>query len=49
MENVVSAKKTLWANIGSHQFHLPEGKPEAQVLDSRITLVYQDLPKIMEQ
>jgi hypothetical protein len=29
----VCAKKTIWANTGSHQFHLPEGKPEAQVLD----------------
>lgn len=44
-ENIASGKKTLWANIGAHQFHLPEGKPDAQVLDGLVTLVY---PKIDE-
>ena len=26
-----------------HQFHLPEGRPDAQVFDGMITLVYGDL------
>ena len=33
-------KKTLWANIGAQQFHLPEGKPDAQVLKGEIRLCY---------
>jgi hypothetical protein len=33
-------KKTVWANIGANQFHLPEGKPDAQVLEGVVTLVY---------
>lgn len=49
MENVVSGEKTIWANIGANQFHLPEGKPDAQVLDGSITLVYEDLSKVMER
>jgi hypothetical protein len=43
MENVKAGKKTVWANIGSHQFHLPEGRPDAQVLDGVITLVYPNI------
>ena len=35
-------KKTLWANVGMHQFHLPEGKPDAQVFDGVITLIHED-------
>ncbi|KAL7465102.1 hypothetical protein ACHAXS_005427 [Conticribra weissflogii] len=42
-ENYSSGKKTVWANIGMHQFHLPEGNPEAQVLDGKITLIYETL------
>lgn len=42
-ENLHSGKKTLWANIGSNQFHLPEGKPDAQVLEGVVTLAYPDL------
>ncbi|KAL3916894.1 MAG: hypothetical protein SGILL_004970 [Bacillariaceae sp.] len=42
-ENVKSGKKTVWANIGAHQFHLPEGKPKAQVLDGVVTLAYPNL------
>ena len=41
----MKGKDTLWANIGAQQFHLPEGKPEAQVFDGIITLSY---PKIDE-
>jgi hypothetical protein len=43
MENLKKGSKTLWANIGSNQFHLPEGKPDAQVLEGVITLAYPDL------
>jgi hypothetical protein len=49
MENVLIGKKTLWANIGAQQFHLPEGKPDAQVLDGLITLVYPDLAPLEER
>ncbi|KAL3943363.1 MAG: hypothetical protein SGBAC_002566 [Bacillariaceae sp.] len=49
IDNVASGKKTLWCNIGANQFHLPEGKPDAQVLDGIITLVYPDIPKLMER
>ena len=49
MENVASGKKTIWANIGANQFHLPEGKPDAQVFDGVITLVYPDLSKLLER
>jgi hypothetical protein len=44
-------KKTLWANIGAQQFHLPEGKPDAQVLDGEIRLCFSeiDLQKLMER
>ena len=49
MENVKSGKKTIWANIGANQFHLPEGKPDAQVLDGVITLFYPDLSKLLDR
>jgi len=39
-ENYEKGSKTLWANIGAQQFHLPEGKPDAQVLDGEIRLYY---------
>mmetsp|Transcript_272 Transcript_272/g.438 ORF Transcript_272/g.438 Transcript_272/m.438 type:complete len:370 (+) Transcript_272:81-1190(+) len=42
-ENLKLGKKTLWANIGANQFHLPEGKPNAQVLEGVITLTYPNL------
>jgi len=48
-ENYESGKKTLWANIGMHQFHLPEGKPDAQVFNGLITLVYDDLDVLMNR
>ena len=48
-ENYESGKKTLWANIGMHQFHLPEGKPDAQVFNGLITLVYDNLDVLMNR
>ncbi len=32
-----------------HQFHLPEGNPNAQVFDGMITLVHDDLDLLMER
>jgi hypothetical protein len=49
IENYQKQKKTIWANIGANQFHLPEGKPNAQVLDGFITLVYPDLISLEER
>lgn len=50
-ENLELGKKTLWANIGSNQFHLPEGKPEAQVFQGVVTLAYPKsfIQKLLEQ
>ena len=45
MENLDKGKKTLWANAGIAQLHLPEGKPAAQPLDGRLTLAYADLDR----
>ena len=45
IENLDKGKKTLWANAGIAQLHLPEGKPEAQPLDGRLTLAYADLDR----
>lgn len=45
-DNLQAGKKTLWANIGAQQFHLPEGQPQAQVLDGIVTLAYPDLDKL---
>lgn len=47
-ENLEKGKKTLWANIGSQQFHLPEGSPSPQVLQGVITLVYPDINSLIE-
>lgn len=41
-ENLEAGRKTLWANAGIHQFHLPES-PTAQVFDGTITLAYASL------
>ena len=49
LENVEAGKKTIWMNIGCQQFHLPEGKPTAQVLDGIVTLVYPNLESIIER
>lgn len=51
-ENLDAGKKTVWANIGANQFHLPEGKepsPGAQVLQGVVTLAYPDLTKIQNR
>jgi hypothetical protein len=48
-DNVTAGTKTVWANAGAHQFHLPEGKPDAQVFDGRIVLVYPDLTTLRKR
>merc|ERR1711966_171320 len=48
-ENYLAGTKTVWANIGMQQFHPPEGKPDAQVFDGVITLVYDDLEDLKER
>ena len=48
-ENYQAGSKTVWANLGMHQFHLPEGKPDAQVLDGMITLVHENLDGLVER
>lgn len=45
-ENLVAGKGTVWANMEAHQFHLAEGKPDAQVLDGCITLGYGSLDNV---
>ena len=42
-DNWKAGKKTVWANAGTQQFHLPEGKPDAQVFEGLVVLVYPDL------
>lgn len=42
-ENWKRGRQTLWANIGCQQFHLPQGKDDAQVLQGRVTLVYPNM------
>lgn len=48
IDNLEKGRKTLWANIGAQQFHLPEGKPDAQVLKGHITLGYPNVQKLVE-
>ena len=48
-ENLQKGKKTLWANIGAQQFHLPEGKPDAQVLNGKVTLCFQNVSTLLEK
>ena len=48
-KNLETGRKTLWANLGAHQFHLPEGSPDAQVLDGIITLVHPSPEKLRER
>lgn len=48
-ENLLQGRKTLWANIGANQFHLPEGKPDAQILNGMITLSYQNLSAVQNR
>jgi hypothetical protein len=49
MDNVRAGKKTIWVNIGAHQFHLPEGKPHAQVLHGVVTLVYPKVQALLDR
>lgn len=51
MENLEKGSKTLWANIGAQQFHLPEGKPDAQVLKGEIRLCFpkSDLETLIQR
>jgi len=51
IENLEKGKKTLWANIGAQQFHLPEGKPDAQVLEGEIRLCFnkRDLQNLIKR
>jgi catechol 2,3-dioxygenase-like lactoylglutathione lyase family enzyme len=49
LENLQLGRKTLWANIGSNQFHLSEGSPDAQILDGCITTVYPSLNLLKER
>ena len=48
-ENLELGQKTLWANIGSNQFHLPEGKPHAQVLQGIVTLAYPNISTLLDR
>jgi len=45
-ENLAKGKKTLWANAGINQFHLPEAD-EAQVFAGTIVLQYKSLYKVL--
>lgn len=49
MDNVRAGRKTVWVNVGTQQFHLPEGGPDAQVLDGVITLEYPSLAPLLER
>jgi hypothetical protein len=49
LENLEKGRKTIWANIGAQQFHLPESQPEAQVLQGIITLVYPNVDGLVER
>lgn len=48
-KNLETGRKTLWANLGAHQFHLPEGSPDAQVLDGVITIVHPSPQTLLER
>ena len=45
-DNIAAGKGTIWANAGIHQFHLSEGKPDAQVLNGCVTLGYESLDRV---
>lgn len=47
-QNLEAGSKTLWANAGINQFHLPEGST-AQVLDGSVTLVYASLDAVRKR
>lgn len=46
-ENVLKGRKTVWANAGITQFHLPEAE-NAQVFDGVVTLAYKYKTDLME-
>lgn len=46
-ENLLQGRKTLWANVGSFQFHLPEGNPNAQVFKGIISLAFPSTEEII--
>jgi len=50
VENMEKGRQTLWANIGAQQFHLPEGKPDAQVFKGEIRLCFDrnDVHKLIQ-
>lgn len=49
-DNLEKGRKTIWSNIGAHQFHLPEGEdPGAQVLQGAVTLAYPDLAPLKQR
>jgi hypothetical protein len=48
-ENLDAGRSSVWANVGAFQFHLPEGKPDAQVLEGIVTLVYPDLRPLRDR
>ena len=48
-DNIDAGKGTIWANMAAHQFHLAEGKPDAQVLDGCLTLGYSSLDGVRER
>jgi hypothetical protein len=48
-ENYLAGEKTVWANLGMHQFHLPEGKPDAQVLDGVITIIHENVEGLIQR
>mmetsp|Transcript_16914 Transcript_16914/g.21969 ORF Transcript_16914/g.21969 Transcript_16914/m.21969 type:complete len:356 (-) Transcript_16914:333-1400(-) len=44
-QNLELGRKTLWANIGINQFHLPEAEV-AQVIPGKVVLTYPDLQSV---
>mmetsp|Transcript_15786 Transcript_15786/g.19250 ORF Transcript_15786/g.19250 Transcript_15786/m.19250 type:complete len:357 (-) Transcript_15786:16-1086(-) len=47
-DNLIQGKKTLWANIGAQQLHLPEGNPDAQILNGKISLGFGNIMELIE-
>lgn len=45
-DNLEKGAGTLWCNAGITQFHLSEGKPDAQRLDGSVTLGYASLSSV---
>jgi len=49
IDNLKKGSDTVWANLGAQQFHLPQGKPDAQVLEGQIKLVVKDLQAFLDR